>query len=106
MKRRLIILQALETWINHLPTETQTGASIATKEDIVRLSEELASRLGEPDESQTAHWLSMLVELYAQAKFGNRTSSHSSLPVRQAGTNPAISAKGGFASGGHSSIVQ
>jgi hypothetical protein len=79
MKRRLIIQQALETWINHLPTETQTGASIATKEDITRLSEELASRLGEPDESQTAHWLSMLVELYAQARLRNRTSSHSSI---------------------------
>ena len=78
MKYRLVIHQILEAWIEQLPIDTQTGASIAAKEDISRLSQELASRLAEPDEGQTGHWLSMLVELYAQARFIKQTSPHSS----------------------------
>ena len=78
MKRRFIIQQILETWVDQLPVDTETGASIATKEDIAHLSEQLASRLGEPDESQTGHWLSMLVELYTQARFRNRASFRTS----------------------------
>lgn len=76
--RRFTIQQILETWVEQLPIEAQTGASIATKGDIARLSEQLVSRLGEPDESQTGHWMSLLVELYTQARFRNRTSLHSS----------------------------
>ena len=79
MKRRFIIQQILETWVDQLPVDTETGASIAIKEDIAHLSEQLASRLGEPDESQTGHWLSMLVELYTQARFGKQTESRSSV---------------------------
>jgi len=83
MKSRFIVQQILETWINQLPIDPQTGASIATREDIIRLSEHLALRLGEPDESQTGHWLSMLVELYTQARFGKQTAFHQS-------NNPSI----------------
>jgi len=89
MNRRLLIQQILETWINQLPTETQTGASIATKEDIARLSEHLAAQLQDVDQHETGHWLSMLVELYSQARFRNQTQFHQS-------KNPSI----------HSSIVQ
>jgi len=89
MNRRLLIQQILETWINQLPTETQTGASIATKEDIARLSEHLAAQLQDVDQHETGHWLSMLVELYTQAKFRNETRFDQS-------NNPSI----------HSSIVQ
>jgi len=78
MNRRLLIQQILETWINQLPTETQTGASIATREDIARLSEQLAAQLRDVDQQQTGRWLSMLVELYTQARFTNRTTLHSS----------------------------
>ncbi|HWP81086.1 MAG TPA: hypothetical protein VNN76_00345 [Bacteroidota bacterium] len=76
--RRFMIQQIIETWVGHLPIDPHSGASIATKEDIVRLSEQLASQLNEPDEGQTGHWLSMLVELYTQAKFRNATPSQSS----------------------------
>jgi hypothetical protein len=83
MKRQLLIQNILETWVNQLPVEADTGASIATKEDIVRLSEELASQLGEPDEGQTGHWLSLLVQLYTQARFEKQRAVHQS-------NNPSI----------------
>jgi len=78
MTRRFIIQQILDTWINQLPIDSQTGTLIATKEDIARLSEQIVSLLRETDESQTRHWFSILVELYAQAKFSKRPSFYSS----------------------------
>jgi hypothetical protein len=78
MKRRFIIQQILETWVDQLPIDSQSGASIATKEDIARLSQELALRLGEVDERQTSHWLSILVELYTQARFRKQTAFYPS----------------------------
>jgi hypothetical protein len=83
MNHRIIILQTLESWLKQLPVETQTGASIATKDDIVRLSEQLSSRLAE-DKHQIDRWLSTLVELYSQARLRSSTTSHlSNIPSIQ-----------------------
>jgi hypothetical protein len=82
--RKFIIKQIIESWVDHLPVDLESGASIATREDIARLSEQLATQLAEPDERQTDHWLSLLVELYTQAKFKPPPRSHlSNNPIFQ-----------------------
>lgn len=83
MNQKILILETLESWLKHLPVDEQTGASIATKDDIVRLSEQLSSRL-EEDKHQIDRWLSTLVELYSQARFKSNATSHlSNIPSIQ-----------------------
>ena len=66
---REIIWQILDTWVGQLPIDDRTAESIATKEDVAHLSEQLISRLSKADESQAGHWMTLLVALYSTSRF-------------------------------------